>query len=118
MKPGIASCLAPNAGTHQEWTTSAAVVRMRIFLPIGTTSSLFHFQQIVLAFRRRGSRSGRARGERRDEADALALALDVVVAPLPLDAGHLDGESGEEVSFCAITVLVTGQAMITRMIAE
>ena len=39
-KPGIASCLAPNAGTHQAWITSAAVVMMRTFLPTGTTTSL------------------------------------------------------------------------------
>ena len=39
-KPGIASCLAPNAGIHQAWITSAAVVMMRTFLPTGTTTSL------------------------------------------------------------------------------
>ncbi len=39
-KPGIASCFTPNAGTYHEWTTSFAVVMMRIFLLTGTTSGL------------------------------------------------------------------------------
>ena len=39
-KPGIASCLAPKAGIHQAWITSAAVMITRTFLPTGTTISL------------------------------------------------------------------------------
>ena len=39
-KPGMASCLTPNAGTLHEWMTSSAVVMMRTFLPTGTTSGL------------------------------------------------------------------------------
>ena len=39
-KPGIASCLTPNAGTHQAWITSSAVMRTRTFLPTGTTTGL------------------------------------------------------------------------------
>ena len=39
-KPGIASCLTPNAGTHQAWITSLAVMSTRTFLPTGTTIAL------------------------------------------------------------------------------
>src|SRR6185295_11688161 len=49
-------------------------------------------EQVVLALRRLVLDLLARRGEHGDEADALALALDVIVAPLPLVAGDLDGE--------------------------
>ena len=37
-KPGMASFFTASAGTHQEWITSAAVIRKRTLVPTGTTS--------------------------------------------------------------------------------
>src|SRR4051812_48623326 len=48
------------------------------------------FQEVVLALRRLVVDLLARRGEHGDEADPLPLALDVVVAPLPLVARHLD----------------------------
>ncbi len=39
-KPGIASCLTPNAGTHHEWITSLAVMITRTLVSTGTTIGL------------------------------------------------------------------------------
>src|SRR5262249_48761119 len=54
--------------------------------------ALGHFDQIGLVLLHPGIHLLARRGEHRDEADALAFALQVVVAPLPLIAGRLDGE--------------------------
>ena len=48
------------------------------------------FEQVVLALGRRALDLLARRGERGHEADALALAAQIVVAPLPLVAGDLD----------------------------
>ena len=49
-------------------------------------------EQVVLALRRLALDLLARRAQGRDEADALAFAFQVVVAPFPLVAGHLDGE--------------------------
>jgi hypothetical protein len=58
-KPGIASCFTPKAGTYQEWTTSFAVVMMRIFLSTGTTSGLSTSCRYVVEIGSRPSVSAR-----------------------------------------------------------
>jgi hypothetical protein len=35
MKPGMASCFQPSAGTHQAWITSSAVITKRILVSVG-----------------------------------------------------------------------------------
>src|SRR5690606_37798327 len=40
IRPGMASCFQPSAGTHQEWITSSAVITKRTLVSTGSTRRL------------------------------------------------------------------------------
>ena len=94
-KPGMASCLTAEGRHHPGVDHVVGGGDDAHLLVDRQHQRVVDLQQVVVALRM--ARVGHlALGdvERGQEADALALALDVVVAPLPLVAGGLDRQVG------------------------
>jgi hypothetical protein len=111
-KPGTASRLTPNCGTHQVWITSVEVSRMRTFLPTGSTTSVVHLEQVVFALGLLALDLVARGGQGADELDA---GIGVFVLPFPLHAGDLEHHVGlGRVSSMSITAWKAGMPISTK----